>query len=982
MFLLAGSGKSETVGVLLRLIAWTGGFVAALVLLAAWLVPPRLDWTVYREELQSIASAQLGREFRIDGPFALALLPAPRLAARGVVIGEAGDSFTGSAEELRLTLALSRLLLGEVAVTELTLVAPRLEVRDLPVPLWVAAARPAPFLTGTRVTLERGRVSIGGATLTDVSARLSAQGPLGPYTISGSFGLGGLPVAAEVTLGRAGMDGAATLEAGFMSRGARVSATGLLLHGGFVFSGSVEAEGPDLSVLLPAPALPFRAEARLSVEGGAGSADQLTLQLGEARLSGAVSFAAQPEPRVDIALAAVRLALDPWLGPARGALRATPVPVGLDLSLEAAEISGGTLRSVRASLLIADQQVAVNEVSAVLPGGAELALAGAVVAAERGPRFEGLAELDAPDLRALLAWFEANPTWAGPEALRSLTLSARVAAEPGLLQIEQGSGRLDGVPIEGGVVLRPGATAADRVQLGAGLRLARLDLDQLLAGERLDLRTPRLAGFDANVRLELDTAVWRGVAATQIGVDATLASGRVAVRRLTAGELAGGRLVMSGAAEIGAAARITSFDVDLSGSDASRLAVLLPASRLLDAAAPVWQGGYVLRAAGRAAGEMMEVTAVAELLDARFEAAGTTDAAFTRAAGRIALRHPGAPRLLSALGLPETTAWLGEGSLALVAEGTLGPATLSLAGAELVAGRMRVRGSGEVVLIADGGRFRLAAEAETLPLPGIAWGRTAPWSLSPLGGWSGSVALRAASLPVGDSAGLGRVEAQIDVADGTIRLSSMVAALRGGTLTGSASLTSQGGFAADWALVDAVLDAPLFGLPFDFAGGRIGMTASVTATGLSPAALRASLSGQARIEASSGVVAGFDVAAAAEALTAPLPDAEALARARRALSGGATAFDLLTLQLRSERGVIAMTEAGLRAQAGSASATGEIDLRADALGLSITVIPVGGAEALPDLGLRVSGSLDQPRRVIETAAAARHLAERARAPRR
>lgn len=969
-------------GVFLRLIAWIGGFLAALVLLAAWLVPPRLDWTVYREELQRIASAQLGREFRIDGPFALALLPAPRLAARGVVIGEAGDSFTGSAEELRLTLALGRLLLGEVAVTELTLVAPRLVVRDLPVPLWVAAVRPAPFLAGTRVTLERGEVSMGAALLTDVSARLSAQGPLGPYTISGSFGLGGLPVAAEVTLGRAGVDGAATLEAGFMSRGARVAATGLVLHGGFVFSGRVEAEGPDLSVLLPAPALPFRAEARLSVEGGAGSADQLTVQLGEARLSGAVSFAQQPEPRVDIALAAVRLALDPWLGPARGALRAPPFPVGLDLSLEAAEIGGGTLRAVRASLLIADQQVAVNEASAVLPGGAELALAGAVAVAERGPRFEGLVELDAPDLRALLAWLDANPTWAGPEALRALSLSARVAAEPGLLQVEQGSGLLDGAPIEGGVVLRPGATAADRVQLGAGLRLARLDLDQLLAGEILDLRTQALAAFDANVRLEADALTWRGVSASQVGLDATLAGGRLAVRRLTAGELAGGRLVLSGTADTGSAARITGFDIDLAGSDASRLGVLMPASRLLGAAAPVWQGGYVLRAAGRAAGEQMEVTAVAELLDARFEAAGTTDAAFTRATGRIALRHPGAPRLLSALGLGDTTAWLGEGSLALVAEGTLGAATLSLGSAELVAGRLRLRGSGEVALADDGGRFRLALDAETLPLPGIAWHDASPWSFGTLAGWSGTVALRAVALPIGDSAGLGRVEAQVELVDGTIRLANISAGLRGGRLTGSASLTPQGGFAADWVLADAVLDAPLFGVPFDLASGRIGMTASVTATGLSPAALRADLSGQASIEASSGVVAGFDMAAAAEALTAPLPDAEALARVRRALGGGATAFDRLTLQLRAERGVVAMTEAALRAQAGSASASGEIDLRADALGLSITVIPVGGAEALPDLGLRVSGALDQPRRVIETAAAARHLAERARAPRR
>jgi hypothetical protein len=968
------------VGVVLRPVAWLGAFLVALGLLAAWLVPPRLDWTAYRVALQQIASDQLGREFRIEGPFALTLLPAPRLVARGVVIGEAGEEFTGAADELRLTLALGRLLLGEVAVTELTLVSPRIVLRELPVPLWAAAVRPAPFLAGARVSLERGSITAGGVTLSDVSARLSAQGPLGPYAVSGSFGFAGLPVEAQLTLGRAGVDGAATLEAAFASRGARLLTGGLVLHGGFVFSGRVEAEGPDLSAFLPAPALPFRAEARLAVEGGTGSADQLTLQLGPSRMTGAVSFATRPEPRVDVALAAVRVALDPWIAPAHGTLAPTPFPIGLDLSLEAAEIAGGTLRNLRASLLFSERQVAVNEASAVLPGGAAVAVGGAVIASERGPRFEGLMELDAPDLRALLAWAGASPAWAGPEVLRALTLSARVAAEPGVLQIEQGAGTLDGVAIEGGVVLRPGAGASQRLQLGAGLRLARIDLDTQLGPDGLAGNTPWLAAVDANLRLETERLTVRGVTVGEVSVDATLADGRLTLRRLTAGNLAGGRLTLSGAAETGAALRLSSFDLDFVGPDASRLGALLPASEVLAATTPVWQGGFTLRASGRAAGEQMEITALAELLDARIELAGSTDRGFTRATGRIALRHPGAPRLLSALGLGETERWLGEGSLAIIAEGMLGGATLSLSGAEVVAGRLRTRLSGEVAVGQDGGTFRLAADAETLPLPGIDWGQSAPLRLGALAGWSGTLALRAAEIPIGASSGLSRAEAALSLDNGTIRLASLHGQVRGGTLTGSASLSPAGALALDWAVADMVLDSPLFATPFDLAGGSVGLTASFTATGLSPAAWRASLTGEATVTASTGVIGGFDITAAAEALTAPLPDAEALARVRRALSGGASGFDRLSARLRVERGIVSIIEARLEAQNGHATATGEIDLRADALGLSLSITPVGGAEALPDLGLRASGPIDAPRRVIETAAVARFLAERARTP--
>ena len=965
------------VAAFLRPLAWVAAFLAALSVLAAWLLPPRLDWSLYREELQRIASAELGREFRIDGAFTLALLPAPRLVARGVAIGEPGDSVTGRAEELRLTLALGRFLVGEIAVSELTLVGARIAVRDVPLPLWAAAVRPAPFLAGTRVALERGEITVGTVRLADLSGRLSAQGPLGPYTLNGRFSLGGLPVEANLTLGRAGLDGAATLEAAFTGRGARVAVTGVVLHGGFVFSGNVEAEGVDLSALLPAPPLPFRAEARLAVEGGAGSADQLSVQIGPSRLSGAVSFVTQPEPRVDIALAGVRFALDPWVGPARGALSAPPFPIGLDLSLEAAEIGGGTLRSLRASLLVAGGQVALNEVAALLPGGTALALGGAVAASERGPRFDGLVELDSPDLRALLAWLGLEPGWAGPEALRTLRLSAGVSVEPGLIQLEQATARLDGVAVEGGVVVRPAASSG-APEFGAGLRFSRLDLDALFGRPDAWAGLAALPPLEANLRLEAEEVAVRGVVAREVTLDAALSGGRVTLRRLSSGDLAGGTLALSGAGETGPRGRITAFDLDFSGTDASRLGALVPGSERLAAAVPLWQGGFTVRAAGRAAGEQIEVSAFAELLDARLELAGTTDAALSAASGRVALRHPGAPRLLAALGFAGTDAWLGEGSLALVAEATLSGRTLTLGSGEIVAGGLRTRLSGEGTRADRGGRLRLSVEAERLPLPPLLLALAAPFDLSPLAGWSGSLALRAAEMPIGAGPELSAVEALGELADGTLRLASLSGRLRGGTLAGSASLSPGGALAADFVLADAVIDRPQLDLPFDLVGGSIGITASLTARGLSPAAWLSTLTGEARISAASGVLLGFDLAAATEALTAPLPEAEALARLRRAFSGGATAFDEFRLGLSVARGIAQISELSFRAPSGNGSGSGEIDLAAEAISLALSITPVGGAEALPEIGLRASGPLGEPRRVVETAAAVRFLAERAR----
>ena len=60
-------------------------------------------------------------------------------------------------------------------------------------------------------------------------------------------------------------------------------------------------------------------------------------------------------------------------------------------------------------------------------------------------------------------------------------------------------------------------------------------------------------------------------------------------------------------------------------------------------------------------------------MDARIEATGTAGARLETLSGRVALRHPGAPRLLQALGIEDPTDWLGEGSFALVVEASTQP---------------------------------------------------------------------------------------------------------------------------------------------------------------------------------------------------------------------------------------------------------------------------------------------------------------------
>lgn len=973
--------QSAPVGLILRSVAWVLAFLAAAAVLALWLVPRHLDWTEYRAEIQRIGAARLGREVRIDGAFTLEMLPQPRLTARGVSIGDAGDGFSGSAQEIRLGLALMPLLGGSIVVTDLTLVAPRLTLAGLPAPLWEVAGRPASLLAGAEIRLENGEVALGGVRLARVQARLTSAAANGPFTAEGRFELAAKPVEFSLALGQPGFDGAAALDATLATRGARLSASGIAWHGGFAFSGTVRAEGTDLSALLPGPALPFRADARLSAEGGAATADQLQLEIGGSRLTGAVSLRLGSAPRADIALAAVRLDLDPWLRPARGLIANPPLPVGLDLSVEAASLFGGTLRTLRVAAVIADGQVAVNEATALLPGGAELAVGGSISGNDRGPRFDGLVELDAPDLRGLLAWLGAVPAWAGPDVLRSLRLSGGLVAEPGRVQIDAAEGTaLDGVAVGGTLAL---GTEGPRPAVAAGLKIARLDPAPWLAGGLPGAASPELAQVDLALRLEIGVVPMGDFTAREVGLDASLEAGRVTVRRLSIGDIAGGRLAASAAGTVGPDPRLAALDLSFAGTDVAGLVPIVP-WQVVAAARPMWLGGYTLRANVKAEGEGLAFTAVAEAMDARVEAAGTADPAFGTISGRVALRHPGAPRFLQAFGLDDPTPWLGEGSLTLVAEATAQRTErgrkITLRATELGLGRLRAQLAGEVAFDPEARRAALTVEAERLPLPGIDLRSPALLPPAILPGWTAAVVLRADEMTVDGEVPLARVEAALELADGALAVTRFVASAGGGAVQGTLRLDpANRSLHVEASVADAVLAGPLAGHAYDLGGGRVSAEVRLAATGRSPLAMLASLTGEAHLVVAEGVLVGFDLAQVAEVLQSPVPVDQGLAALRAALTEGATGFDRLEARFSVNEGIVTIGQSQLASTAGTAQILGEIDLRGGGIDLGVTLAPLG-AEPLPRITLRATGPWDAPLRVPETAGAARFLAERAAQP--
>ncbi len=958
--------------------------LAGIIVGVAWLLPGMLDWNRYRDTIAALASDTLGRSVRIDGPIALTLLPRPMLAADRVSVAAGSTDVAVSVARLSVVVSLRALLSGRIDARELVLQGA--DVR-IPWPLNVTIAPPRAQLA-LSARIQDGRLAIGDLVFTGIDATLTTGDYTGSYVLAGRASTQpGQSWGFNARLTQPGTDGSAALDLALDGdealRGARLSLSAQLAADGSL-AGRIAGYGPDLSRLLPAPALPFRAEGRLTIADGLAAADDLAIDIGGAPARGAVALRVSPAPRLDLALAASRLDLDAWTpvllrAPAPGA--APRLPIGIDLSAEAAQLAGGTLRGLRATFELNGGNVELRELTATLPGEANLRAAGRITAASAplgappSQRFDGFVALSAPALRTTLAWLQSGGFTSGerlpPGVLHAATLAGHVVIEAGRFAIDKLTGALDDAPISGSFGLGLGPRPA----VVAALRLERLDLDAWLPAGPPDFATVRArAGeFDADVQLEAKQVLLHGVAFGPVSVDGRAEGGSITMRKL---EVTDGAAHATASGIVTTEGRIEKAQLDLEAPDATPLVKWLPdpLAFLAQRAPELWHAPVALNVFAEGAPASLVVRVTASAGDLRLEAMPTFDFARGTWTGTLTLRHPGASRLAEVLGLSGAPGWLGEGSFSLVAQLTAAVNRLSADRFDLAAGATRAQGM-LAVDETDGGPSvtgQLTAQSLALPLP-LAHAPD-PLPLWLLHGWQGSVKLTAAQILFDLSPLLQQFDATLAVADGTLRVAGLTAKLGGGTLTAGFSFDAgaeppSAGLEA--SLAGATLSGPPFALPVDASGGIVDATGAFTAAGHSPGTLLATLVGRLNFSVHDGTLTGIDM----DRATGDLPD-DAIAAA---LSGGSMGFDRLDLEARVDHGSLRITQAALRAASGTMGMTGSIDLAGSTGDLRLALHPA--VPDPPEIGLRLNGPLDAMRRIPELASVVRwRAAARSTAP--
>ena len=482
-----------------------------------------------------------------------------------------------------------------------------------------------------------------------IDAAISARSLDGPFRGEGNFAVRGRAIKFQLATGTVGED--RTLPVSFEATlgGERGSALfeGILkgIDGMPAFDGSVRAEASDFGALLNAlavdlgslPAEPlgseFSAKGAFSVRADTIAARELQVRLGESQANGTLSWQGGDVPRLAAEIDLNRIDLDRFLpdggkpmpagsagsgsepqtaeaagsngaGQSSNAVAlATPqsiaddirheiptkIDAALDLTIGAVTWRKGVIRKARAHLALENGVVTIRQTSALLPGGADVDLAGRLTANGNGQWMEGVGEIEAEDLRATLSWLGVDVGAVPADRLRRLSASADLSASGDRLSASNLDIRVDTTRIAGNVSIE----TSERPQIAADLAVDAVNVDAYLldagpapsratgdadtAPQEAAQPTPGRAGdsvgdgawpvldeIDADVALKIDALTYGGVRLAGLELDAALDHGGLTLRRASVADAAGASILLSGTGRtVGAA---PSFDLAVKGA--------------------------------------------------------------------------------------------------------------------------------------------------------------------------------------------------------------------------------------------------------------------------------------------------------------------------------------------------------------------------------------------------------------------------------
>jgi hypothetical protein len=813
---------------------------------------------------------------------------------------------------------------------------------------------------GFAAQLEGGTLHLGGLMLRSVQAQMHADPDSGAFSAAGTATIGGRGHARFAAfIGAPGRDGVATVSLTLEGQD-ELSGTGAAFHGrrrpdsGIV--GVLRADGPDASRLLPAPALPWRVDGPVQADAGLISAPSLLVQVGGSPGDAKISLRLAPAARLDADLRLGQLPLGAWLA---GATTVAPsLPIHLNFSAAAAGVGGGTVRDVRAALWVTPDRVVVEKAQAVLPGGAPAQFSGTIEPGRGSAMLAGKLHVQLPDVPAFLTWLRtllpASLQMLPTGVARQADFAADISLSPAGGALGNMRLTLDGAPLQGEASLIAGPTPV----LHANLHADTLDATAwpaALLPRSAAAMTSAFRHFDVGLHLQVARLALPFVTVANVSLDAAGGAGGVSIDHLTA-DLPGAHLV--GGGKLAPDGRVADGRLNLDASEAAAL----PASwRRLPG---LWHGPMhlALNVAGPA--QKVAVQLRCDLGDLRAEVEGALDTPTWGLAGTATLRHPGAPRLLQEAGIPGAGRWLEQGSVAVIVHFAARPGHLAARDFSVAAASLHFGGTAEMDYAGAVPVLNAAIDAPRLALPSFDPRAETPLPLGQIGAWQAQVQLAADEVLFDLSPFATGLKANFVASGGVVAVDGMTASARGAAVEGAAVLDSAAPILMARGTAKGVTLKSLDTLPpWTWGDGTADVSLDLAATGHSPAALLASLSGTAEGTMQGAVLQGVDVAEATRLLLARGPKLRA--NLATAMTAGETGRLAGPFTASLDHGAVDVAARGLTSDAGDVDLTALLDIPARTEDATVRVRPM--VTAPPTMSVRQVGAWQQPRRVVDVA---------------
>jgi uncharacterized protein involved in outer membrane biogenesis len=238
-----------------------------------------------------------------------------------------------------------------------------------------------------------------------------------------------------------------------------------------------------------------------------------------------------------------------------------------------------------------------------------------------------------------------------------------------------------------------------------------------------------------------------------------------------------------------------------------------------------------------------------------------------------------------------------------------------------------------------------------------------------------SVTIAAPALDFG-KAHLTDLQALLSVADDKLALDHLKAGLYGGQLSGDGAVAESGDVALHLLLKGAQMRQALIDVAdIGLADGALEGEVTLASSGHASSELQAHLKGTASMQVTNGQIKGFDLASADRKLAGNEGLSGLLGLLQIGLNGGATHFSSLTGTAKIDHGLVTSNDLRLVADGGGADGVAQVNLPGDSVDAAAH-FHFASARDAPPLTMRLTGSLEYPRRTLDIKPLQQWLTER------